>query len=96
MEQSFIALACNEDVVFNLGWHVLKNRSFDETGSSFLERNASESIYFRNSNFKALLQDCVGIDSPRIRLSHLLFEHVKQELLQLREDVHTAMMDAKG
>ncbi|KAI9739905.1 MAG: hypothetical protein M1818_004961 [Claussenomyces sp. TS43310] len=95
MEQAFLALARNEDVVFNLGWHVLKNRSFDENGSTFLERKASESAYFRKSNFKTLSQDCVGIESLRIRLSQLLFEHVKQELPKLREDSHTAMRDAK-
>jgi len=29
-EQSYISLARNEDVFFKLGWHVLKNRSYEE------------------------------------------------------------------
>lgn len=74
--------------------YVLKNRAFDGNGNSFLERNASESSYFRKSNFKTLPQDCLGIESLRDRLSQLLFEHVKQELPQLREDLQEALADS--
>ena len=95
MEKAFLGLARNEDIFFKLGWHVLKNRSFEEGASSFLERNASEAAYFRKSNFKALPQDCVGIDALRSRLSQLLFAHVKQELPKLREDLETALADSK-
>lgn len=95
-EDSFISLARNEDVVFALGWHVLKNRSFEEGSSSFLERNASEEAYFRRSNFKTLAKDCVGIDSLRTRLSQLLFDHVKQELPKLREDLDEALEISKS
>ena len=79
-ETSYLGLARNEDVYFSLGWHVLKNRAYEEGASSFQERNASEASYFRRSNFKTLPGDCVGIDSLRNRLSQLLFHHIKQEL----------------
>lgn len=96
MENAFLDLARNEDIFFKLGWHVVKNRSFEEGASSFLERNASEAAYFRKSNFKTLSQDCVGIDALRSRLSQLLFAHVKQELPQLREDLDVALTDSKS
>ena len=95
-ESAYIALASNQDVFFKLGWHVLKNRSFEEGAASFEERNASEATYFSRPNFKRLPSDCVGIDSLRIRLSALLFEHVKKELPKLREDLLEALSDANG
>lgn len=94
-EQAFISLARNEDVIFTLGWHVLKNRSFEEGASSYLGRNASEEAYFHQSNFKTLAKDCVGIDSLRTKLSQLLFDHVKQELPKLREDLDQALRESK-
>ncbi|KAF2813497.1 dynamin family protein-like protein [Mytilinidion resinicola] len=86
-EAAFIALARNEDIRFNLGWHVLRNRNFQESHSSFAERNMVEEDFFRKSNFRVLEQDNVGIDALRARLSLLLFEHVKNELPKLRSEL---------
>ena len=96
MEDAFIELAQNQDIHFKLGWHVLKNRKFDERDFSLMERNAAEEKYFRTSNFKCLPADCVGIDALRVRLSKLLFEHVRQELPKLRSDLEEALMAASG
>ena len=93
-ETAFIELAQNQDIHFKLGWHVLKNRKFDERDFSLLERNAAEETYFRTSNFKCLPADCVGIDALRVRLSKLLFEHVRQELPKLRNDLEEALTAA--
>ena len=93
-ENAFIELAQNQDINFKLGWHVLKNRKFSEKDYSLMERNAAEETYFRTSNFKCLPTDCVGIDALRVRLSKLLFEHIKQELPQLRSDLEKALADA--
>jgi len=94
-EQAFLGLARNEDIFFKLGWHVLKNRSFEEGSSSFEQRNFSEITYFRKSNFSTLPKECVGITSLRSRLSQLLFDHVKQELPKLRKDLEEAFTDTK-
>ncbi|KAF2433621.1 dynamin family protein-like protein [Tothia fuscella] len=93
-EKAFVELAQNKDVHFKLGWHVLRNRGFDNINSSFLERNANESNYFRTSAFKVLPKTAVGIDALRKRLSDLLFEHVKKELPKLREDLEVALKGA--
>lgn len=93
-ETAFIALAQNQDIHFKLGWHVLKNRKFSERNFSLMERNASEETYFRTSSFKCLPADCVGIDALRVRLSKLLFEHVRQELPKLRGDLEEALTAA--
>ena len=94
-EQSFIELAGNKDIFFELGWHVLKNRKFDESDFDLLERNMSENKFFRNSNFKTLPKEYVGIEALRRRLAVLLFEHVKHELPKLRQDLEKALCDAR-
>lgn len=95
-EQAYMNLARNQDVFFKLGWHVVKNRSFAETNSSFDERNSSEAMYFRNSSFKVLPKNAVGIGELRKRLSSLLFHHIKQELPKLRTDLNDALREAKS
>lgn len=95
-EQAFINLAKNEDVFFNLGWHVLRNRSFQDGDTSFEARNEAEARFFRTSNFKILDKANVGIDNLRGRLSHLLFEHIQSELPQLNEDLEEALETAKA
>lgn len=95
-ENAFIELAKNEDVFFKLGWHVLKNRSFEQSSCSFVERNASEASFFRKSNFNILPPETVGIHNLSSRLSRLLFDHVRQELPKLREDLETGLRDIRG
>ncbi|KAK7704093.1 hypothetical protein SLS64_008651 [Diaporthe eres] len=90
-ETSFLELARNEDVFFSLGWHVVKNRKFEEKEFSIDERNRSESIFFKTSSFKALPKENVGIDSLRVKLSQLLFEHVRNELPRLRADLEKTL-----
>ncbi|MCJ1311364.1 hypothetical protein MMC25_005035 [Agyrium rufum] len=86
-ERAFIELAQNQDIHFDLGWHVLRNRNFAESSSSFADRNAAEDNFFRKGNFAKLPKICVGIDSLRERLSDLLFQHVRQELPKLAEEL---------
>lgn len=95
-EKSFVALARNEDISFKLGWHVIKNRAFEEGKFSLLKRNASEPTWFSHSNFKGLPRDNWGIDALRLRLSRLLFAHVKSELPKIREDLEKALSESKG
>ena len=95
-EAKFIDLANNQDIFFKLGWHVLKNRKYEEKDFTLDERNAAEATYFARSNFKTLPANCLGIDTLRTRLSHLLFEHVKNELPKLRNDLEAALADTQS
>lgn len=90
-EKKFLELARNEDVFFQLGWHVIKNRKFEERNFSFEERNTSETNFFRSSSFRTLPQETCGIDTLRTRLSHLLYGHVKNELPRLMGDLEVAL-----
>lgn len=90
-ESKFIELARNEDVYFKLGWHVIKNRKFEETALSFAERNVSEALFFETSNFNVLPKDHLGIDALRVRLSHVLLQHIKATLPRLMKDMNTLL-----
>lgn len=94
-EAKFLELARNEDVFFKLGWHVIKNRKFEEMQFSVDERNLSEKTFFSTSNFKTLSKDNVGIDTLRVRLSYLLFEHIKKELPRLHKDLESTLQVAR-
>ncbi|KUI66438.1 Interferon-induced GTP-binding protein MxE [Cytospora mali] len=93
-EAKFLELARNEDVFFSLGWHVVKNRKFEEMNFSINQRNHSEKEYFDTSNFKVLPKENVGIDALRVKLSQLLFEHIKNELPRLQNDLESALKSA--
>ncbi|PQE04988.1 interferon-induced GTP-binding Mx protein [Rutstroemia sp. NJR-2017a BBW] len=90
-EKAFISLAKNENVKFKLGWHVVRNRKYEEMDCSLLQRNSKENSWFRTSNFKVLPKDTVGVEKLRTRLAALLFEHVKKELPKLRSELENQL-----
>ncbi|KAF7898456.1 hypothetical protein EAF00_004902 [Botryotinia globosa] len=93
-EKAFISLAKNENVRFRLGWHVVKNRRYEERDFSLMERNMAEDSWFRASNFKTLSKNNIGIERLRGRLAALLFQHIKKELPQLRRDLEAQLVTA--
>jgi len=46
-ESAFVELAKNENIYFELGWHVLKNRDYDTRTSTTLERDLAEKECFQ-------------------------------------------------
>ncbi|TGO54665.1 hypothetical protein BELL_1502g00010 [Botrytis elliptica] len=91
-EKNFIRLAKNENVRFKLGWHVVRNRRFEEEHFNLMERNMQEISWFQESNFKVLPEESLGISNLRTRLSALLFEHVQKELPNLRRELESALL----
>jgi len=87
-EASWIELAQNKDIFFELGWHMLKNRSDKEINTSFAERNAAEASFFGQGRYRDLVPGMVGIDSLRTRLSQLLFKHLRTELPALQKELN--------
>ena len=94
-EKSFVSLARNEEKVvsFKLGWHVLKNRSFNERDVTFSQRNRSEASFFEKGIWADFPRDNVGIESLRTRLSVLLFKHIKNELPGLRTELNKKLAE---
>ncbi|KAM0813129.1 putative GED domain-containing protein [Seiridium cardinale] len=95
-EKKFLQLARNEDVFFELGWHVIKNRSFEERNFSLDEQDISEMEFFRASNFGTLPKEAVGIHALRLRLGQLVVEQMGEIMPYLQECIENAIEDAQG
>ena len=87
LERDFLALARNEDIKFQRGWHVVKNLDLGAGEGETKDRDKEESLFFETSSFKALPSSIVGITSLRHRLSQVLFDQVRAELPKLIEDI---------
>lgn len=95
-EDEFLTLAKNEDIFFKLGWHVLRNRSYEERSSTFADRNRAEQAFFERGVWKALPRDTVGISTLRSRLSVLLLNRIKQELPRVYKEIGDSLRDCES
>jgi hypothetical protein len=86
-QQNWINLAQNKDVYFELGWHMVKNRSENEGDLTILQRNINERQFFSRGRYTDLPNTCKGIETLRTRLSNVLHNHLKTELPQLRAEL---------
>lgn len=86
-QRSWLDLAQNRDIYFELGWHMVKNRTDLETAKTFPQRNAAERMFFSKGAYADLPSYCKGIDTLRERLSSLLHDHLKIELPHLRTEL---------
>ncbi|KIW71962.1 hypothetical protein PV04_00188 [Phialophora macrospora] len=80
MERSFLNLARNKKVEFRLGWHVLKNRKYEERHFSLDQRRDSEADFLASGVWASLPRSQVGIESLRPRLSAILKDHIIAQL----------------
>ncbi|KAK3722656.1 hypothetical protein LTR37_002226 [Vermiconidia calcicola] len=87
-EVDWLDLARNRDVHLGLGWHMLKNRTPTEMSNDFEARNASEASFFSTGRYREMPADTLGIKPLRVRLSRLLYKHLKTELPALRKEIN--------
>ncbi|KAG6260087.1 hypothetical protein E4U49_005278 [Claviceps purpurea] len=92
-EASYVKLAQNNDVVFRLGWHVLKNRDFKMRDASSAERDAAEARFFSSGIWATLDPSNLGVGTLKPRLSDVLRNQILQQLPDLLHDVETAIGD---
>ena len=86
-EATFLSLARNDDVKFELGWHVVKNLDTAIDDNRNQSRDEQEIAYFKESNFKNLSAYSTGIAALRTRLSKVLFNQIRLELPRLVQDI---------
>ncbi|KAK1060944.1 hypothetical protein LTR33_012802 [Friedmanniomyces endolithicus] len=94
-EAAYIAMAQNKDVIFRLGWHVLKNRSFETRNVSAEIRDLQENQFFTSGAWASLSPSAVGIRSLKLRLSGILKDHILQHLPSLQSDVATGIDECR-
>lgn len=69
----------HEQYIFQLGWHVVRNRGFNEEGLSLEE--LEEKQFGPDSIWKKHLQtEQLGISALRLKLSHVLENHIRESL----------------
>lgn len=94
-EKSYISLAKNTDVVFRLGWHILRNRDTDGDKWTLTQRDVQEKDFFSGSAWSALPESCLGITTLRSRLSKLLLHQIASELPSLMDEITREIDDCE-
>ncbi len=92
----WLKLARNEDVKFDLGWHVVKNLDLGTENASQESRDEQETDFFQNSSFSVLPSQIVGITTLRARLSKVLFYQIQTTLPKLLEDIESRIRATKA
>ena len=86
----------NNDVVFRLGWHVLKNRDFDSRECPIEERDEREKDLFSQGIWTSLPTKIIGIGALKPRLSTVLKDQIASELPSLILDVPTGINESRS
>ncbi|KAJ5604877.1 hypothetical protein N7510_010031 [Penicillium lagena] len=87
-EGSWLKMVKNEELQLQLGWHALRNRSFETRDVSDDERDEQEREFFNHGKWASIARDCVGIDSLRRRLSSILLKQIRRNLPGLINDIN--------
>lgn len=95
-ERQFFELAENKDVSFRLGWHVLKNRDYQDRDCTAAERDIAEEKFFARGIWTSLSPSQMGIASLKPRLSRVLKDQILSELPGLIFDVEAGINDCKS
>lgn len=77
-EDEWIRRLQNRTSPLRLGWHVLKNRSFEHRDVAPDQRDALETQFFETTNWAVVPKECRGVTSLRIRLSNILLRSVRE------------------
>jgi GTP-binding protein EngB required for normal cell division len=95
-EAAYLKLAQNKDVVFRLGWHVLKNRSYEMRGASSAERDQAEEEFFTTGIWTSMDPTHLGVKSLKPRLSNVLKDQILHQLPSLLQDVRLAIEESQA
>ncbi|RGP81304.1 hypothetical protein FLONG3_448 [Fusarium longipes] len=94
--KEYIMLAKNQESAhkLQLGWHVLRNRGEDEI--SLENRDKIEESFFKTGAWASVpSQDC-GIATFRQKLSGILYQHIRNSLPGVIEDIETKLRARQG
>ncbi|KAL6229209.1 hypothetical protein BDW75DRAFT_110131 [Aspergillus navahoensis] len=86
-EDTYLQFMRNEKVRLQLGWHALRNRSFETRDISDNARDEQEKDFFSQGRWTSLPRESLGVDALRRRLSSILLEHIRHSLPGLITDI---------
>ncbi|KAH7411322.1 P-loop containing nucleoside triphosphate hydrolase protein [Cadophora sp. MPI-SDFR-AT-0126] len=90
-EAYWVRLAQNTEVELRLGWHVLRNRNFEQRGSTSAQRDATEKDFFSGGIWISVNREHCGVEALRIRLSSVLKDQILSQLPSLVQDVENGI-----
>ncbi|KAH2369449.1 hypothetical protein KXW57_004350 [Aspergillus fumigatus] len=92
-EDTYLHFVKNEKIPLELGWHVLRNRSFETRDISDDARDEMEKAFFNQGRWASLSRECVGIESLRRRLSGVLLKLIRRNLPGLITEIQDKVSD---
>ena len=94
-EKFFVELAQNKDVKFQLGWHVLRNRSYATRESSAAQRNVEETEFFSKGVWASLKASQKGAATLQSRLSDVLRDQILVQLPTVLSEIGKGIEESK-
>ncbi|KAI0877379.1 dynamin family protein [Hypoxylon argillaceum] len=97
-EATYVSLARNREVEFNLGWHVLRNLDSEKVvGSSLLHRRSEEeAAFFSEGVWSQLPSSMLGVKELRTKLSEVLLKQIATELPGLIEEIDNKLQECRS
>lgn len=95
-ETYYVDLAQNLNVKLTLGWHVLRNKSFDTMDDSPEQRDKREASFFASSVWERLDSAQLGVEALRERLREVLWNQIRQRLPGVKTDVQRGIEDCRA
>ncbi|KAM0217107.1 hypothetical protein ACHAPA_006021 [Fusarium lateritium] len=92
-EDSFLRLAQNIEAELRLGWHVLKNRNFEERDVTSAQRDDIEERFFSQGVWDSIDSSHCGVAALKVRLSSVLKDQILFQLPNLQQDVEDSIRD---
>ncbi|KAJ0107643.1 P-loop containing nucleoside triphosphate hydrolase protein [Diaporthe amygdali] len=92
-ESYFVRLARNLEAELRLGWHVLKNRKFEERHVTSSQRDEIEGKFFSQGLWTSIDSSHCGVAALRVRLSAVLRDQILVQLPSLVQDVEDGIHD---
>jgi GTP-binding protein EngB required for normal cell division len=92
-EAYWVRLAQNTEVELRLGWHLLRNRNFEQRGSTSAQRDAIEEEFFSSGIWTGVKPSQRGVAALRIRLSSVLKGQILSQLPSLVQDVENGIRE---
>lgn len=89
-------MAQNRDIQYKHGWHVLKNRDWENRDCSNQERDASEKDFLSKGIWAGMSPNNKGVDALRVRLSSVLQVQIMSELSSLINDVEASIKECQS
>ncbi|KAL4881237.1 P-loop containing nucleoside triphosphate hydrolase protein [Aspergillus karnatakaensis] len=92
-EDTYLQFMKNEKVHLKLGWHALRNRSFETRDISDQARDQQEKEFFSQGRWKMLPRESLAVDTLRRRLSSILLKHIRHSVPGLISDIQRMISD---